>query len=254
MTIFILFLIFIGIAGGLAWFLVFHDHGEKEPIGALWMALGLGLLGAIPTLFLERAFVHIHPGITPDLVTLGKTSILIGVIEESCKFLPLAFLIYKRRFFNEHTDGVVYFALAGLGFGLPENIFYTAQFGTGAGVARIFLTPFFHAATTAIIGYFLVKQKIAGKNALMVAFPLIFMMVVHGLYDFGLMSGRSALSLMSVGITFTLSGTLFILFMKANERDQDLGLSIVGTNLFCRTCGKANPKRHLYCTHCGKNA
>ena len=254
MTIFILFLVFIGIAGGLAWFLIFHDHGEREPIGALWMALGLGLFGALPTLFLEKAFVHIHPGIPSDLFALGRTSILIGVIEESCKFLPLAFLIYKRRYFNEHTDGVVYFALAGLGFGVPENIFYTAHFGTGAGVTRLFLTPFFHAATTAIIGYFLVKQKLAGKSAYMAVFPLAFMMMVHGLYDFGLMSFKTSLAVMSVGITFTLSGALFIIFMKANEQDQDLGLSIVGTNSFCRSCGLANPKHYLYCTHCGKNA
>jgi RsiW-degrading membrane proteinase PrsW (M82 family) len=179
---------------------------------------------------------------------------LVGVIEESCKFLPLAALLYGRRYFNEHTDGVIYFALAGLGFGLPENIIYTLQDGTRAGWTRVFLTPIFHAATTGMVGYFLAKKKIGHRSILFVIMAFACAVVLHGIYDFGLLSGTPFYNDLSVAITLCLSGNLFLLFYRATAHDQDLGLSVVGHNSFCRSCGWPNPRHHLYCVHCGKNA
>jgi RsiW-degrading membrane proteinase PrsW (M82 family) len=255
MLLFILLLIFIGVAVGLAWFLIGHDHGQKEPIAALWLALGFGLLGAVAASFLEGWFIpanDILPG-TP-YGTLLISSLGIGVIEEGCKFLPLALVLYKKPYFNEHTDGVVYFALAGLGFGLPENILYTLQFGTKTGAARLLMTPLFHAATTGLLGYCLIKRKLARRSPFGVWLPLAGVMVLHGLYDFGLSSGSLLYSLGSLMITLGIAGGLFVAFLHAQERDQDLGLSVVGHNSFCRSCGFANPRHHLYCAHCGKNA
>jgi RsiW-degrading membrane proteinase PrsW (M82 family) len=255
MLLFVLLLIFIGIAVALAWFLISHDRGAREPIAMLWLALGLGLLGAVLAGALEGWLVPANdllPG-TP-YGTLLATSLSIGVIEEGCKFLPLAFLLYKRPYFNEHTDGVIYFALAGIGFGLPENILYTLQFGTKTGAVRLVMTPFFHAATTGLVGYYLVKRKLAGQSPFGIWLPLAGLMVLHGLYDFGLSSGSTLYAMGSLAITLGTAGALFVTFLHAQERDQDLGLSVVGHNAFCRSCGYPNPRRHLYCVHCGKNA
>jgi len=255
MLLFALLLIFIGVAVGLAWFLIAHDHGEKEPIGVLWLALGLGLAGAVAASFLEGWLIPVNdllPG-TP-YGTLLATTLSIGVIEEGCKFLPLAVLLYKRPYFNEHTDGVIYFALAGLGFGLPENILYTLQFGTKTGAVRLLMTPFFHAATTGLVGYYLIKRKLAGRSLFGILLPLAGLIVLHGLYDFGLSSGSPLYSTGSLMITLGTAGALFLVFLRAQEHDQDLGLSVVGHNAFCRSCGCPNPRHHLYCTGCGKNA
>jgi RsiW-degrading membrane proteinase PrsW (M82 family) len=251
----LILLAFICIAGALAWFLTSHDHGPKEPILALWLAFGLGAIGAVAAYFIESKFLSsnsIAPG-SPNGALLG-TTMVIGVIEECCKFIPLALIVYGRNFFNEHTDGVIYFALAGLGFGLPENILYTIQGGTQTGMTRVFLTPVFHATTTAMVGYFLAKRKLTHKSPLFVVIPLCFAILMHGLYDFGLLSGEQLYMLMSVVITLCLSGTLFLLFYRATDHDQDLGLSVVGHNSFCRSCGRSNTQHHLYCVYCGKNA
>jgi RsiW-degrading membrane proteinase PrsW (M82 family) len=181
-------------------------------------------------------------------------TLTVGVIEEGCKFLPLALVLYKKSYFNEHTDGVIYFALAGLGFGLPENILYTLQFGAKTGAVRLLMTPFLHAATTGLIGYWLIKCKLARRSPLIVGVPLLGMMVLHGLYDFGLSSGSALYAAGSLMITLGVTAGLFIAFLHAQERDQELGLSAVGHNNFCRSCGYANPHNYLYCTHCGKNA
>lgn len=255
MLLFVLLLVFIGIAIGLTWFLLAHDHGEKEPVAALWMAAGLGLLGAVLAAVLESRLIpdsDLMPG--TSFTVLLVAALGVGLIEEICKFLPLALTLYKRSYFNEHTDGVIYFALAGLGFGLPENMLYTLQFGAKAGIARLFLTPFFHAATTGLVGYFLIKRKLARRSPYGILLPLAGMIVLHGLYDFGLSSGSLLFASMSLLITLGVSGGLFVAFLHGQERDQDLGLSVVGHNSFCRSCGYPNPKHRLYCTHCGKNA
>ncbi len=255
MLIFIVIMAFVGLSVSLAWFLLSQDHGEREPILALWMAAGVGVLAGLAAGIIESYLVsskNLLPGASIESILIA--SLLIGLIEETCKFVPIGTAMYRKSYFNEHTDGILYFALAGLGFGLPENILYTAQFGAKTGMARIILTPLFHAATTSIIGYFLIRKKLEKRSWVTVAIPLGAVVVLHGLYDFGLVSGQPLFAAISVAITLSLSVVMFGLYTRAAEFDQDGGLSVVGQNKFCRSCGTANPRRNLYCTNCGKNA
>lgn len=248
-------LIFVVLAALLAWFLISHDKGEKEPIAVLWLAAAAGLIGALMAGTLEHWLIpakNLDTG-APLGAAFGA-AMMVGLIEEVVKFAPLAVFLYKKRYFNEHTDGVIYFALAGLGFGLPENLLYTMEFGHETGVARLLLTPLLHAAITGLIGYFLARRKLAGKPWWGIIGPLAVAIVLHGLYDFGLISGVLLLVMLSILITLGLSTALFFLFLRATQLDQDRGLSVVGHNSFCRSCGKPNPKHNLYCAHCGKNA
>jgi RsiW-degrading membrane proteinase PrsW (M82 family) len=253
--LFIVIVVFLVIAALLTWFLLANDHGEKEPVSALWLAAGFGILGTVLAGILESRLIP------RDLIGASHTSgsvlfanLSVGVIEEACKFLPLAFFIYRKSYFNEHTDGVIYFALAGLGFGIPENILYTVLFGSGTGIGRLAMTPIFHACTTSMVGYFLVKAKIEHKSLVKPGIALVAAMLVHGFYDFGLSSGNVGLALLSLLITIGLTISFFLFYMKANELDRARGLSAVGHTNFCRACGSPNPNHNLYCTHCGQRA
>lgn len=253
--LFLVLVAFLVLSAGLAWFLIRHDQGEREPVGALWLAFGLGTFGGVVAGLLESFFIPKEALILgANVQTLFIATMAIGVIEEACKFLPLAFVIFNKRFFNEHTDGVIYFALAGLGFGLPENIMYTAVFGAQVGMERALLTPFFHAAITGMVGFYLIKLKLAHKSPLGIIPVLIAAMFIHGLYDFGLLVGATGFAIMSLLVTISLSASIFVLYFKAKELDQNMGLSAVGHNSFCRTCGAPNRQHNLYCTKCGKNA
>ncbi len=255
MLLFLNLLLFIGLSAGLVWYLLSNDRGEKEPVDALWVAVALGVTGALLAGFIESKVIqpdNLHPLMPHN--TIFTTAMMVGFIEEFCKFVPLAIFIYKKRYFNEYTDGVIYFALAGLAFGLPENILYTLQYGTDAGFLRLALTPFFHAAATATVGYFLIKYKLSGKSPFKVIIPLILISALHGFYDFALSTGTSVYIMLAIGTTLCLSAGLFAIYLKANNRDQELGLSTVGHNTFCRSCGHPNPHKNLYCSHCGKNA
>ncbi len=245
---------FIGLTVLLVMYLLSKDRGEHEPKTALWAAAGFGILGIIAAVILEGIFTHIDPTSAAQvpLSAAFKDSLLVGIIEESAKFIPLAIFIYRKRYFNENTDGVLYFALAGLAFGMPENLLYTLSGGAAVGIVRLVLTPYFHAATTAFIGYFLIRHKLAKQPFALVMFAFLGMILSHTLYDFGLMSGVAGYVLMSLTITFGVTASLFWLARRALKLDQQMGIASTGTNNFCRGCGAPNPKHNFYCARCGR--
>jgi len=249
--------LFIAAAFFFVHYLIVKDRGHKEPIGALWGAFGFGVLGMVAALIIEplvvsKSIVDQTAGLPLSQVAVG--ALLIGLIEESCKFIPLAFFIYHKRYFDEHTDGVLYFAIAGLGFGLPENIFYSLGYGAGVGVTRLVMTVLFHSATTALAGYYLARHKLDRTPLWTVVAALVTAMLLHALYDFGLMSRLTGLVLLSLAITFGLSVNLFVLLRRSSKADVLAGLSSEGNNAFCRHCGAPNPKHMLYCARCGNRA
>ncbi len=255
MILFAVLLSFIAITVALAVYFVRTDHGEKEPIGALWIAFGFGVFGALLAAGIENFLIpakDLNAG--APISTLIITALGIGAIEEACKFIPLSLFIYHKRYFNEHTDGIIYFALAGLGFGLPENVLYTLQFGASTGLGRLLLTPLFHAATTGMVGYFLINAKLAHRTRLRPWLVLVIAAAIHALYDFGLASGLQFYNVVSVMVTLGMTVALFALYWHARDLDQQAGLSAVGRNNFCRSCGHKNPEHNLYCAHCGQRA
>lgn len=255
MLIYLLIILFISLAVGIVIFMLKSDRGEKKPILDLWLAVGFGFIAAIAAAFIEKALIPLNDTkVGAPLGTMLISFLGVGVIEETLKFLPLAIFIYSKKYFNEHTDGIIYFALAGLGFGLPENILYTMQYGASAGLGRLILTPFFHAAITSMVGYFLIKSKLNKKNPLTIWPILLMAIVLHGLYDFGLSSNNNLFIFISVTITLALTANFFNLFFRAQDKDEDMGLAAVGHNSYCRSCGYVNPEHYIYCTHCGKRA
>jgi RsiW-degrading membrane proteinase PrsW (M82 family) len=254
-TLFILILVFIVLAIALVIFLLKNDRGKKEPVYALWMAAGFGILGAVAATLIEKALIPLSSTrVGTPLPHLLFSFLGIGLIEESLKFLPLAIVLFPKKYFNEHIDGIIYFAIAGLSFGLPENILYTMQFGTKAGLGRLIMTPIFHAALTSMAGYYLAKAKLAGRSPFTIWPVFIAAVLLHGLYDFGLTSGVTVFTYMSVIITIALSASFFHLYFRSQELDEDMGLSAVGHNEYCRACGFKNSQHYLYCTHCGQRA
>lgn len=261
-------LAFIGIASSLVWYLLKHDHGRKLPVETLWYACGFGLLAmglavAAESLFLPAGFTG-KPTTFPLLEQL-YLFMGIGFVEEAAKFIPLALFIYKRDYFREHTDGCIYFAICGLTFGLGENILYTMSLGTEVGLSRLVLTPFFHAATTSILGYYLVTRKLRHEKQGLLVLACLLVPLMHGLYNFGLGASLVQLQVLSMMLTLLLTMGLFLYFMQANMLDrmalakQPVGYTpapqaaTAGVEAnFCTQCGKANNSHQAYCESCGR--
>jgi RsiW-degrading membrane proteinase PrsW (M82 family) len=248
-------LAFVAVTAFIAWYFLSRDRGSREPLGALWAAFGFGVLGLVLAIILE---IYLVPyGVMDGQASLSVIIygfMMVGIIEELVKFGPLALFIYRQPYFNEYTDGIIYFGISGMAFGLGENIMYTLIEGNTAGIARLLIVPFFHTALSGIAGYYLVRAKLNQRSILTVALPLLVIMFVHGLYDIGLSLGLTLGMLLSFGITIALVVALFWYYRHANKQDQALGLSAIGENSFCRHCGIANQLHRLYCGHCGQQA
>jgi RsiW-degrading membrane proteinase PrsW (M82 family) len=237
------------------YFMLKSNRGQKEPVSALIYASLFGIVGFIIAGFLEYFLIPANfLNNYSSLLNLLIGTTLVGIIEELLKFGPLALFIYKKRYFNEHIDGIIYFVIAGLTFGLFENILYTINYGSKTGLTRMLLTPLFHGALTGMVGYFLIKNKLDKKNPLHIVWVLLIAIILHAFYDFGLLSANNLYILFSVFITLSLSVVLFIIFIKSLDLDKEEGLSVVGINNYCRSCGAPNPDNHLYCIKCGKRA
>lgn len=246
MLILISLLLFILSSAFLVWFFIHSDRGTKEPLGALCAAAGFGALAAIIAAWCELFLTSpSRPGL--QVSSLLVIALAIGLIEEGAKFIPMALFIKSKSYFNEHTDGVIYFGIAGLTFGFIENLLYlffsndSLGHNNLTGIFRLVILFFFHAASTGIVGYYFAKAKIHRQSWWRPAAALLVLASVHGLYDFlffyasSLGAGGSvsdndgALIVISlVGgliISALLNTFLFLYYGRAKQWDASIGLA-----------------------------
>jgi RsiW-degrading membrane proteinase PrsW (M82 family) len=239
-------------------FIIKKDKGHKEPIGALFVAMGFGILAVVIVIVLNEFLV---PKTLTEYIATGKnaevsvklllTVLTIGVVEEGAKCLPLALFIYKRKYFDELTDGVIYFGITALTFGIIEDIIYALSYGGGTGIFRILFSPYLHAGFTILFGICLAYRKVLNKSWLFVLTGFVAAVWAHALYDFFALMGGVGL-IMTLLITLTLNILLFVVFKKAQSGDEARGQSSLGANKFCQFCGKPNSDRTLFCSFCGR--
>lgn len=262
-----LFIIFLALIALVAWFLVHYfvtnDRGTKEPATALWVAAGFGVLAIIlastfnsfiPESLIPVMSVEPDEQVPPEYPQIIYGMLLVGLIEETVKFLPLALFLRKKPYFNEMTDGVIYFGIVGLVFSVLEDIAYAGSYGGATGIFRIFFGLFLHTGFTIIVGLAFARYILKKKSIWTVLVALLTAIMVHALYNIGVSSQVWILVLVSVTISIFLNVSIFRWYRSAQKLDEAAGLSAIGTNKFCRQCGAQNPRRMLYCERCGKLA
>lgn len=221
-------LILTAMNGGLAYYLLSHDRGDREPLWALGVALIIGIAAAEVAGIVNSALVPFD-GLSLSTVTIGNAllaGLVPGVAEELLKTIPLIFFVNRQPFFQEHTDGVIYFAFSGLSFGLFENIDYALRYGAGVGMSRVITLLFFHAASSGIIGFWYFRARREG-TWLKFATVVAILIIAHSLYNFSLVMDASLpiLGVVVYGIPLALTILLLRTFRKAVELDRQAGLS-----------------------------
>lgn len=242
------------------YFIVKRDKGHREPTGALFIAMGFGFLAVILAGILNDLLVNkevleaIGGETTPNLsaFTFWQASFTVAIIEEGLKCIPLALFIYSKRYFDELTDGVIYFGITALTFGVIEHISYTLMFGAGTGITRVLFMPYLHVGFTILFGMALAYYKVLKKPFWWVVAGFLSAVGAHAIYDYFAFTGSAFSTIGVLAITITLNILVFVLFKKSQKGDEARGQSAVGINKYCRHCGRPNPKMYLYCAYCGK--
>jgi RsiW-degrading membrane proteinase PrsW (M82 family) len=167
------------------------DRYEPEPASVVSRAFILGAVMVFPAGLIEAPFrpILVSP---PNLVVLALTVIVgVGLVEEYLKYWVVRKYIYPHPEFNEPVDGIIYTVSAGLGFAAFENVLYAASYGLTVGIVRAVLTSIVHASFSGIVGYSLGVAKFSPPEQArgMVARGIMAAAILHGLYDFLLMTG-----------------------------------------------------------------
>lgn len=203
-------------------FVYLKDKYEREPLG---LCLKIALFGAIataPILLFEILISKFEYVLGNSQITIAfwHSFMVAGLVEETFKFLVIYLFIWKNKNFNEPFDGIVYAVFASLGFALVENILYVFQNGAGTGFLRAFTAVPAHTMFGITMGYFFGIAKFSNSNKTsLLATSLIVPIVIHGFYDFILMSQSTLLLLLFVPF---LIGMLFASFrmMKSHGNES----------------------------------
>ncbi|MEF8782952.1 MAG: PrsW family glutamic-type intramembrane protease [Haloarculaceae archaeon] len=197
----------------LAAYLWYGDPTRREPLDTMAVTFLLSVLfasfAAVVNSSLLPAF-ELLPAVGLPLFFF----LVVGPIEETVKWLAIRVHAYRSDSFRTVVDGVVYGAIAGLGFATIENVFYivdaflmTAQAGgpeiqrtVQTATARAFVGPG-HVIYSAFAGYYLgLARYNPGQRGPIVVKGLLVAVAIHALYN----------TLVS---TFQFPGLSFVLFV-----------------------------------------
>lgn len=202
----------------LVWWLDRHD---REP---LWLFLLTYAWGAIAAV--AFALIGSELMMMPLRFLVGHAAaeqyaavIVAPLVEEPSKALVL-FAVMQSRHFDNATDGFVYGAAAGLGFGMTENfLYFTSAASSGdplswvyTVVIRTLYSAVMHGAATSCVGAMLGFARFRGWGWKLAALPMGFgaAMGIHALWN-----GLLTLDEMAGSGLYTAANFLFFPFEVA---------------------------------------
>jgi len=182
-------------------YVYFRDKYEKEPVKLILKGILLGAVIIFPVGLIENFLT----GFGQNLDKLPKAAwdgfVVAGATEEAFKFLAVFILIWRNRNFNEKFDGVVYAVSVSLGFAAIENLFYVFSNSNSmqVGLIRAFTAVPGHTIFGVVMGFYLGLARFAASERrkwLLRAFLVPWLL--HGMYDFLLLSGHPVLLLVFI--------------------------------------------------------
>lgn len=212
-------------------FIWWVDRYDREPLGYVLAAFLWGGLGAIALSILgTEAGIRLLGGLINNTGFDFPAVVIAPFIEEFMKGLVVFFLLKYRQFDNV-TDGLVYGAASGLGFGMTENFMYFTQFaGFSPGYEwlnllfiRSMMTANMHCAASATFGAGISKLKDGGKSAWMsVGIFYLLAVLLHATWNFLVTSREEAYWGLAVIILFAYIIFIFVTFVRGimEERRQ----------------------------------
>ena len=175
----------------LVWWMDRHD---REPLWLFGLTFFWGAIGSIFLALIGSSILMIPLQwvLGPEAADSLSAVIIAPLVEEPTKALILFAIMFSRHFDNA-SDGFVYGAAAGLGFGMTENFMYFVNVAHTADVAtwmqtvviRTLFSAVMHAAATSWVGASLGFARFRGWIPKLLALPVGFggAMGIHALWN-----------------------------------------------------------------------
>jgi RsiW-degrading membrane proteinase PrsW (M82 family) len=221
------------------WFFYSRDR-FPEPPRVIWTTFFLGFaifpLVLVVETPIDRFAAHLGSNGSPVVAALIQAVFSAAIPEEALKFLVVTRYAAKNRAFDEPMDGIVYGAVASLGFATVENVIYIARNDLSTAIVRALTAVPGHACMGAIMGYYVGQARFdafsEGERLRKLFTGLGIAILLHSLYDFPLflMNLRThgtagaenvALNLMTIGVLVfeaTWTGRLVVRLRRQQDR------------------------------------
>jgi RsiW-degrading membrane proteinase PrsW (M82 family) len=176
---------------GLVWWM---DRHEREPLWLFGLTFAWGAIGSVLLALIGSSLLLLPLGwvLGPERADALSAVLVAPLVEEPTKALILFGVMFSRHF-DSATDGFVYGAAAGLGFGMTENfLYFTDVAGSGDPVSwmttvliRTFFSALMHAGATSCVGAMLGFARFRGPVWKVLALPIGFgaAMGMHALWN-----------------------------------------------------------------------
>jgi len=192
-------------------FLIYNKDSIKEPFGLLMKCFFGGFVSIVITLVIDYFLAPIGRGFNSALGrSFFDAFFQAGFPEEFSKLIILYWLVWKRKEFDQHFDGIIYAVFVSMGFALVENIMYVAEGGMNVALMRAVLAVPGHGFFAVAMGYYfsLAKFHNGPKKGVFILKCLLVPAIMHGAYDFALMylskSGDNPILAILLMIAFTI--------------------------------------------------
>ena len=162
-----------------------RDKYQPEPLGLVLKTYFLSFFSVVPAIVLELSVGFLPLG--------ALAAFLVGLIEETIKFVFIRWLVFRRPEFDEPYDGILFAVAVGLGFASAENLLYVIGSGSlTVAIARAVLSVPAHSLWGVIMGFYLGLWKFQSDPAVrrgLLLRALAIPAFLHGLFDFLILSG-----------------------------------------------------------------
>jgi RsiW-degrading membrane proteinase PrsW (M82 family) len=168
-----------------------EKYNKERWISIFFCFLWGATIAIIAAIILELIFnFSLTPSISdPNILALTMVIVVAPTVEEFTKPLALRLKIVKREL-DELEDGLIYGAIAGLGFSATENLLYGWTFLEESLIYFLILISIrsvgaclLHASATALTGYGYGKHILKRTSILRVLPYFILAIFVHALYN-----------------------------------------------------------------------
>ncbi|PKN26364.1 MAG: hypothetical protein CVU65_05915 [Deltaproteobacteria bacterium HGW-Deltaproteobacteria-22] len=208
-------------------FLYIYTHDEHpEPKGLVLKVAFFGALTAIPVRIVVLGINMIVSQPSDPLLNAAFSAFVEAAIpEEFFKLLAVLLIVYRHPAFDEPFDGIVYCAIASLGFATLENVLYVSSGGLTVAIARALTAVPLHAFCGVIMGYYVGRARFSSglKNSGLWFAALFWPILFHGVYDWMVFSFNNTQNgLFLIGTLATLVWTIVagVLKMRRLEREN----------------------------------
>ncbi len=242
----------LGFAPGLFWLWFFRrrDGYRPTPRRVLLITFALGIAATIPAGVLEIVIFGLSEldiDTVEPLSAAAAMLLVVGPVEETCKFLAVRLYAFRSAYFDEPSDGLILAAAASLGFASLENVGYIAAFGPAVMLLRAPLSTLGHVVFASFWGEALGRRAQAGAASRFgLPLGLAAAAIVHGLFNVAVTAAWWA------GLLIIAAGLWWVLRrLRQARRASPFRLRRNYPQIGCPRCGRRVSVAARFCGGCG---